>query len=124
MRESTAVLYDNPHARIRYVRYQHKIGEVATSNELGNFIMGMIIFNTIIMAIDYPCELCDDGACGKFKAFLEGANLFFASVFTFEAAIKIIGLNPIVYAKSKANLFDFLIVAVSLFEEGSVLCGP
>jgi len=29
---------------------------------------------------------------------------------------KIIGLNPVVYAKSKANLFDFLIVVVSLFE--------
>jgi hypothetical protein len=103
-----------------YVRYQHKMGEVATSNEMQNFIMGMIIFNTLLMMIEYPCSLCDDAGCGKYKAFLEGSNLFFATVFTFEAVTKIMGLNPIVYFKSKANVFDFLIVVVSLIEVENV----
>lgn len=46
----------------------------------------------------------------------------FTIVFAVEAGLKLIGLTPAVYAKSRWNLLDFFIVVVSIISE--LLRGP
>ena len=71
------------------------------------FILGCILLNTIIMAINWygcPQNLLDS---------FEYANYFFTIVFTFEAIIKIIALSIRGYFSKGWNIFDFLIVLIS-----------
>ena len=71
------------------------------------FILGCILLNTTIMAIDWygcPQNILDG---------FEYANYFFTIVFTLEAAIKITALSVRGYFSKGWNKFDFLIVLVS-----------
>ena len=40
----------------------------------------------------------------------------FTTIFTFEALLKIIALTPVLYFKNKWNIFDIIIVTISLAE--------
>jgi hypothetical protein len=99
----------------------YKSGLFAKSPGLGNFILGVIVINTIIMGIDHNCDLCLQSYCPKFKGSLEFLNVIFAAIFIGEAAAKIVGLGPWEYFTSLTNLFDFVIVIVSCIEIPTVL---
>lgn len=49
---------------------------------------------------------------------LKNGNLFFTSAFAIEAVMKLIALSPKFYFREGWNLFDFIIVVLSLIELG------
>ena len=68
------------------------------------FIMGCIISNGAVMAIDYY------GAPTGYVALLEWLNLLFAIVFGVEAVLKVFGIGWTQYWCEGWNRFDFIIV--------------
>ncbi|CAF3763063.1 unnamed protein product [Rotaria sp. Silwood1] len=76
------------------------------------FITICIILNTLFMALDQP------GQSEKMTRILTTGNYVFTSIFTAEAILKIIAMTPIKYLKDGWNVFDLLIVTLSLVELG------
>eukprot|EP01060_Flectonema_neradi_P021252 TRINITY_DN2879_c0_g1_i1.p1 TRINITY_DN2879_c0_g1~~TRINITY_DN2879_c0_g1_i1.p1 ORF type:complete len:2846 (+),score=449.60 TRINITY_DN2879_c0_g1_i1:87-8624(+) len=75
-----------------------------------NSITALIVLNAIIMSIEHyemDADLVD---------FLDKANVFFVSIFCFETAIKFIVLGPKEWASDNFNIFDLIIVLLSLSE--------
>jgi len=75
------------------------------------FIILIIVLNTIVLAMDkYPAweERIDD--------VFDVANLFFSIIFTIECVFKLIGLGISGFVEDRFNIFDAMIVLVSLFE--------
>lgn len=69
--------------------------------------MILIILNTIVLAIKWNNQ-------PKFVTTItEAINYVFACIFTFEAIIKIIALGK-VYFKDNWNVFDFIIVLLTI----------
>ncbi|XP_064599687.1 sodium channel protein type 4 subunit alpha B-like [Liolophura sinensis] len=74
------------------------------------FITLCILINTLFMAIyQYPMD-------EELDTNLERGNLVFTGVFACEAFLKIIALNPLNYFKEGWNIFDSIIVCLSLLE--------
>jgi hypothetical protein len=98
-----------------------RLASVASSSTLENFILAVIVVNTMIMAMDHACDLCSQAYCAKYKGVLEGTNVFFAAVFLFEFLIKVSGFGISRYFTVKMNWLDVAIVAVGLIEMPSTL---
>jgi hypothetical protein len=64
------------------------------------------------MAIDHH------GQSETMTRILTGGNYFFTSIFTAECTLKIIAMTPGKFLKNGWNVFDLLIVTVSLIELG------
>lgn len=71
-----------------------------------------IILNTVFMAIDQP------GQSDTMTRILTIGNYVFTAIFTLESFLKIIALTPIKFIKNSWNVFDLIIVTVSLIELG------
>ena len=76
------------------------------------FITICIVLNTICMALDQP------GQSEKMTGILTTGNYIFTGIFTVESVLKIIALSPAKFLKNGWNVFDLLIVTVSLVELG------
>ena len=76
------------------------------------FITVCIILNTLFMALDQP------GQSDKMARILATGNYVFTGIFTAEAILKIIAKAPANYLKDGWNVFDLLIVTLSLVELG------
>ena len=76
------------------------------------FITICIVLNTLFMALDQP------GQSEKMSRILTIGNYIFTSIFTVESILKIIALTPGKFYRNGWNVFDFLIVTVSLIELG------
>ena len=77
------------------------------------FIMLLIIFNTVTLALDqYP--VIDDTLNDVFTRF----NYFFTAMFAIEAGLKFIGLGLWNFIRDKFNIFDAVVVVTSLIELG------
>ncbi|CAF1639120.1 unnamed protein product [Rotaria magnacalcarata] len=76
------------------------------------FITICIILNTVLMAIDHH------GQSEKTTRILMAGNYIFTSIFTAESILKIIAMTPVNFLKSGWNVFDLLLVSVSLIELG------
>jgi len=76
------------------------------------FIMICIILNTFFMALDQP------GQSDRMTRILATGNYVFTGIFTAEAILKIIAKSPVNYLKDGWNVFDILIVTLSLVELG------
>ncbi|CAF4713197.1 unnamed protein product [Rotaria sp. Silwood1] len=76
------------------------------------FITICIILNTLFMALDQP------GQSEKMTRILTAGNYFFTSIFTIECVLKLIALTPVKYLKNGWNVFDLLIVIISVVELG------
>ncbi len=74
------------------------------------FITICIILNTLFMALDQP------GQSEKMTRILTLGNYVFTGIFTAEAILKIIAMTPAKYLKIGWNVFDLIIVTVSLIE--------
>ncbi|XP_067145292.1 sodium channel protein para-like isoform X2 [Centruroides vittatus] len=74
------------------------------------FITLAIIVNTLFMSIEHA------DMDKNFLEFLKNGNYFFTATFAIEASFKLIALSPKYYFKEGWNIFDFLIVVLSLVE--------
>lgn len=74
------------------------------------FIMACIFGNMLTMALLY------DEASANYVLALENINYAFTSVFCIEAVLKLYGLTPVNYFRSRWNCFDFGVVFCSLLE--------
>ncbi|XP_047456223.1 sodium channel, voltage-gated, type I-like, alpha [Mugil cephalus] len=69
-----------------------------------------IVLNTLFMAMEhYPMS-------GNFREMLGAGNLVFTVIFTAEMVLKIIALDPYYYFQKGWNIFDGVIVALSLLD--------
>ncbi|CAF0840530.1 unnamed protein product [Rotaria sordida] len=76
------------------------------------FITICIILNTLFMALDQP------GQSEKMTRILTVGNYVFTSIFATESILKIIALTPAKFFKNGWNVFDLIIVTVSVVELG------
>lgn len=74
------------------------------------FIILCILINTLFMALD------SDDIEPQVKVILERGNYFFTATFAVEASLKILALSPKFYFREGWNVFDAVIVALSLLE--------
>nr|XP_020034054.1 sodium channel protein type 10 subunit alpha [Castor canadensis] len=71
-----------------------------------------IVVNTVFMAMEHH------GMSGGFESMLQTGNIVFTTFFTAEMVFKIIAFDPYYYFQKKWNIFDCIIVTVSLSELG------
>ncbi|EMP36125.1 Sodium channel protein type 5 subunit alpha [Chelonia mydas] len=71
-----------------------------------------IVMNTIFMALEHH------NMTNTFKFMLRVGNMVFTGIFTAEMILKIIALDPYYYFQQRWNIFDSLIVTLSLIELG------
>ncbi|KAK8395287.1 hypothetical protein O3P69_006178 [Scylla paramamosain] len=76
------------------------------------FITLCIVVNTLFMAMDHYGMNC------SFDHFLKMGNYFFTATFSIECFLKIIAMSPKYYLQEGWNIFDFIIVFLSLLELG------
>ncbi|NXE90523.1 SCN5A protein, partial [Menura novaehollandiae] len=69
-----------------------------------------IVMNTLFMALEH------DNMFPTFKVMLNVGNLVFTGIFTAEMILKIIALDPYYYFQQRWNIFDSVIVTLSLIE--------
>jgi len=109
-------------AKFNEKSFRGRARQLAQSNSLSNFIVAIIVINTLFMAMEHDCDILDpDSYCKDFKLSLELANVIFTAIFGIEMVIKFGGLGPISYFSDPYNLFDFLIVVASFVELPDVL---
>jgi hypothetical protein len=76
----------------------------------GTFILMCILINTIFLSMErHPMPESEKDA-------FERVNYFFSAVFFVEVILKLIGLSPKQFFKDKFNIFDSVIVLVSVVE--------
>ena len=71
------------------------------------FIMIFIMLNMLTMAIEF------EGMTDDYQTGLEYVNIAFLTIFSLECVVKILGLR-LYYFKEPWNVFDFVVVVVSL----------
>ncbi|XP_034940963.1 sodium channel protein para isoform X13 [Chelonus insularis] len=76
------------------------------------FITLCIVVNTLFMALDHH-DMDKD-----MERVLKSGNYFFTATFGIEATLKLIAMSPKYYFQEGWNIFDFIIVALSLLELG------
>lgn len=76
------------------------------------FIILCILINTLFMALD------SDDADAQMRSIFERGNYFFTATFAVEASMKIMALSPKFYFREGWNVFDSIIVGLSLLELG------
>uniref|UniRef100_A0A8B9ET53 Sodium channel protein n=1 Tax=Anser cygnoides TaxID=8845 RepID=A0A8B9ET53_ANSCY len=69
-----------------------------------------IVMNTLFMALEH------NNMSNNFKSMLNVGNLVFTGIFTAEMIFKIIALDPYYYFQQPWNIFDSIIVTLSLIE--------
>jgi len=91
---------------------------LAQSRHFNEFVLFFIMLNTITLAIYWP------GISGDIEDVLEILNYLFTLFFTIEMIIKLIGLGVKGYLSDSWNVFDGLIVIVSVVESLTSLASP
>ena len=66
--------------------------------------------NFVVLAIEtYPSDPTSDVR-------KEASNIVFFFIFMMELVIKMIGNGPIIYFQNSFNVFDFIVIAISLID--------
>jgi len=84
--------------------------QIAQSTRFNEFVLFIIMLNTVVLAINWPT------IPEEIEEKLEALNFLFTLFFTIEMIIKLIGLGIRGYISDNWNIFDGLIVIVSLIE--------
>ncbi|XP_078484779.1 sodium channel protein 1 brain-like [Ciona intestinalis] len=100
-----------------FLTFQKHLQTVINHKLFETVIMLSIIINTLFLAIDHH------GISPELNNALNVGNHVFTGIFTVEAIIKITALGVAGYAKELWNLFDFVIVFISLIEVGLSFSG-
>lgn len=95
-----------------WLKLQQLIGLIVFDPFTELFIILCILINTLFMALD------SDDAGDEVKSFLDRGNYFFTATFAVEASMKIMALSPKFYFREGWNVFDAIIVGLSLLELG------
>jgi hypothetical protein len=91
-------------------KFQRYFNMIATNRYFDFFIMGIIVMNLVVMAMDF-----ESGPL-VYESSLDVINLIFTSIFISEAIIKILGLGFKGYFYYSWNVFDFFVVCSSLVD--------
>jgi len=99
--------------------------EMITDRRFDLTITGCILANTVIMCIDFypptPDKFCDDCAMTQYKPpalfwTLFALNTILTVIFTIETCMKLLGYGTRIFVKDSFNIFDAVVVVVSLIE--------
>ncbi|XP_077514049.1 sodium voltage-gated channel paralytic isoform X6 [Amblyomma americanum] len=93
-----------------WIRIQEILGLIVFDPFMELFITLCIVVNTLFMAMDHH-NMDQD-----FDNVLKKGNYFFTATFAIEAGMKLMAMSPKNYFREGWNIFDFLIVALSLIE--------
>ena len=91
-------------------RFQRTCRVLAMSATVGKVTMFLIILNTVLMASEFHGM-----SRGQVDAY-EGINYFVTAYFALEMVAKIIGLKPRAYVADRFNIFDGVVVIISIIE--------
>ncbi|XP_034615825.1 sodium channel protein type 5 subunit alpha-like [Trachemys scripta elegans] len=93
-----------------WLRLKNKVTILVTDPFTDLAITVCIVVNTIFMALEHH------NMTRPFKFMLCVGNMVFTGIFTAEMILKIIALDPYYYFQQRWNIFDSLIVTISLIE--------
>ncbi|CAF1635703.1 unnamed protein product, partial [Adineta ricciae] len=93
-----------------FTRFRHLISAFVASKYFRRIVLSAIVINTLSMGIEYH------GQPASLTNALEYSNLVFTSLFAIEMICKIIADGFLKYIKSAYNLFDGIIVVMSVVE--------
>eukprot|EP00899_Mesostigma_viride_P006366 jgi/Mesvir1/15730/Mv03304-RA.1 len=83
---------------------------VTEHRAFGLFMLAVILLNTLALALEY------DGMDEQFKNALDKAGLTFTLIFIVEMALKVAGLGIRAYVADRFNLFDAIVVILSIVD--------
>ena len=89
--------------------------EMTESSKFKGFIFGMIILNMVVVIIDMGNEGSDSASLSRVLIF-DMLNYFFTLVFIAEMVFKLGGSGPIGYTADPFNIFDGMLVLLSIAE--------
>ncbi|XP_024936090.1 sodium channel protein para isoform X10 [Cephus cinctus] len=95
-----------------WLKFQKFVSLVVFDPFVELFITLCIVVNTLFMALDHH-DMDKD-----MERVLKSGNYFFTATFGIEATLKLIAMSPKYYFQEGWNIFDFIIVALSLLELG------
>ncbi|XP_053120686.1 sodium channel protein type 5 subunit alpha-like [Hemicordylus capensis] len=93
-----------------WLTIKKRVSYLAMDPFLDLLITVCIVLNTFFMALEHY-KMSPD-----FRSMLKTGNLVFTGVFTAEMILKIIALDPYYYFQQRSNIFDSVIVFISLIE--------
>ncbi|XP_025030329.1 sodium channel protein type 5 subunit alpha-like [Python bivittatus] len=91
-------------------RIKKKVGVVVMDPFTDLMITLCIVMNTLFMALDHY------KMTSRFEQALSRGNMIFTAIFTAEVILKIIALDPYHYFQQRSNVFDSVIVLISIVE--------
>ncbi|XP_015109194.1 sodium channel protein para isoform X1 [Diachasma alloeum] len=95
-----------------WIKFQDFVSMIVFDPFVELFITLCIVVNTLFMALDHH------NMDPEMERILKSGNYFFTATFGIEAAMKLIAMSPKFYFQEGWNIFDFIIVALSLLELG------
>nr|XP_049462219.1 sodium channel protein para isoform X23 [Anopheles coluzzii] len=95
-----------------WLKFQEWVAFIVFDPFVELFITLCIVVNTLFMALDHH-DMDPD-----MEKALKSGNYFFTATFAIEATMKLIAMSPKYYFQEGWNIFDFIIVALSLLELG------
>ncbi|XP_012866730.1 PREDICTED: voltage-dependent T-type calcium channel subunit alpha-1H [Dipodomys ordii] len=93
-----------------WASFSSKLGRIVDSKYFNRGIMVAILINTLSMGVEYheqPDELTNA---------LEISNIVFTSMFALEMLLKLLACGPLGYIRNPYNIFDGIIVVISVWE--------
>ncbi|NXQ83353.1 SCN5A protein, partial [Nyctibius grandis] len=93
-----------------WLRIKKKVAAFIKDPFIDLTITVCIVVNTLFMALEH------NNMSNSFKEMLKVGNLVFTGIFTAEMILKIIALDPYYYFQQPWNIFDSIIVTLSLIE--------
>ncbi|XP_074996976.1 sodium channel protein type 5 subunit alpha-like [Calonectris borealis] len=93
-----------------WLRIKKKVAAFIKDPFIDLTITVCIVMNTLFMALEH------NNMSENFKSMLNVGNLVFTGIFTAEMILKIIALDPYYYFQQRWNIFDSIIVTLSLIE--------
>ncbi|KAK7790194.1 hypothetical protein R5R35_002964 [Gryllus longicercus] len=95
-----------------WLKFQEYVSLLVFDPFVELFITLCIVVNTLFMALDHH------DMNKEMEKALKSGNYFFTATFAIEATLKLIAMSPKYYFQEGWNIFDFIIVALSLLELG------
>ncbi|KAM7346309.1 sodium voltage-gated channel paralytic isoform 39-T44 [Cochliomyia hominivorax] len=95
-----------------WLKFQEWVSFIVFDPFVELFITLCIVVNTMFMAMDHH------NMNTELEKVLKSGNYFFTATFAIEATMKLMAMSPKYYFQEGWNIFDFIIVALSLLELG------
>ncbi|XP_073830188.1 sodium voltage-gated channel paralytic isoform X24 [Musca autumnalis] len=95
-----------------WLKFQEWVSFIVFDPFVELFITLCIVVNTMFMAMDHH------DMNPELERVLKSGNYFFTATFAIEASMKLMAMSPKYYFQEGWNIFDFIIVALSLLELG------